>query len=127
VKRGFTFIEVLVSLALVSFLGAGLAGMMIQSLASKGRADRTAAMTALAIEKLELLKSLRPDDEALSEGRVEEVARCGTSPLSYRRAWTVEDAGAGTKRVEIVVFPEGIPAKPLRAVLYLSPALGFRP
>jgi prepilin-type N-terminal cleavage/methylation domain-containing protein len=126
-RRGFTFIEVLVGLALVSFLGAGLAGMMVQALAAKGRADRTAAMTALAVEKLELLKSLPAGDDALSAGRHEDASPCGISPLSFRRMWTVVDAAAGMKRVEIVVAPQAVPAKPFTAVLLISPALGFEP
>lgn len=126
-RKGFTFIEVLISLALVSFLGAGLAGMMIQSLAAKARADGKSAMTALAVEKLEILRSLPPDDDALREGRREEIVSSGTSPLRFRRTWTVEDADGGMKRVEITVAPEGISAKTFRAVLYLSPELGFRP
>jgi prepilin-type N-terminal cleavage/methylation domain-containing protein len=127
VKRGFTFIEVLVGLALVSFLGAGLAGMVTQALAAKARADRTEAMTALAVEKLEGFKSLDLDDDALVEGRYEDVARCGLSRLAFRRVWTVEDAGNGMKRVTIEVTPESSPAPPVRAALYLSPALGFQP
>ncbi|MBN2205769.1 MAG: type II secretion system protein [Candidatus Aminicenantes bacterium] len=128
-RRGFTFIEVLVSLAIVAFLSAGLAEMVIQALAAKARADRVAAMTALAVEKLELLKTLPPDDDALKEGRYEETARTGTSPLPYRLAWSIEDGGQGTLRIEISVAPEpaGIRAKPVRAVLYLSGALGFQP
>lgn len=129
VRRGFTFIEVLVSLAIVAFLSAGLAEMVIQALAAKARADRVAAMTALAIEKLERLASLPPDEDALTEGRHEEVARAGSSPLAYLRAWTVESEESGMKRVEITVSPRdpGLRAKPVRAVLLLSSALGFGP
>jgi prepilin-type N-terminal cleavage/methylation domain-containing protein len=126
-RRGFTFIEVVISLALVSFLAAGLARMLILAVAVTGRADRTSALTALAVEKLEVLKTLPAEDESLAEGDHEDVVQSGACPGPFRRSWRVETLEDGAKKIELVVSAPGAPPKTFRAVLFLAPELGFRP
>ena len=126
-RKGFTFIEVMISLALVSFLATGLARMIIQALTAKGRADRNFALTALAADKIELLKTLPIEDESLSEGEYEEVVKSGTCPARFRRTWNIADLEVGSKRIEIAVTLDPPTIKTFRTVLFLSPELGFRP
>jgi len=116
-----------ISLALVSFLAAGLARMLIQAAAAAGRADRTSALTALAVEKLEVLKTLSVEDESLAKGDHEDIARSGACPGPFRRTWRVESLEDGAKKIELAVFAPGAPPKTFRTVLFLSPELGFRP
>jgi prepilin-type N-terminal cleavage/methylation domain-containing protein len=126
-RKGFTFVEVLVSLALVSFLAAGLAGMIVQAVTAKGRADQNFAMTALAVDKLESFKALPLEDESLKEGAYQDVGQAGICPVRFHRTWNIEDLEDGSKRIELSVAPDRASTKTFRAVLFLSPELGFRP
>jgi len=124
-QRGFTLVEVLVSLALVFILITGTAQLTIHSLLVKRRADCNLRTAELAFSKLEYLKSLPYESDELKEGFQMESVR-GEGPLeTFWREWRIQDVSSSLKRVEIEIFSENYPQKKLRMVLFLSRALGF--
>jgi prepilin-type N-terminal cleavage/methylation domain-containing protein len=124
-QRGFTLVEVLVSLALVFILITGTAQLTIHSLLIKRRADCNLRTAELASSKLEYLKSLPYESDELKEGfRMESVRGEGLLETFWRE-WRIQDISSSMKSVEIEIFSENYPQKKLRMVLLISKDLGF--
>lgn len=123
-RRGFGFLEVLLAMALISFLLAGTAELVIRSISLKKKAEVNLQLTALVLSKLECLKSLPYDSSALQAASYSETLR-GAFPGVYLGEWTIEDISANMKRIGLMVYPENDPEKTLRIGLFLSKELGF--
>ena len=122
--RGFTLIEVLVSLTLVAILVSGAAELISLSLLLKRKADAHAAAARLVAEKLEGLRALPFDDDRLRAGaNTETVAAAGEG--TYVREWVIDDLSADTKRIGVHVRSDNRTIA--RAVLLVSRDLGFSP
>jgi prepilin-type N-terminal cleavage/methylation domain-containing protein len=122
--RGFTLIEVLVSLTLVAILVAGAAELISLSLLLKRKADAHAAAARLIAEKLEGLRALPFDDDGLRAGaNMETMAAAGEG--AYVREWVIDDLSTDTKRIGVHVKSDGRTIA--RAVLLVSRDLGFAP
>ncbi len=124
-SRGFTLIEVLVSLALVAILVTGAAELISLSLLLKRRADAHAGAARLVAEKLEGLRSLPFDDERLRPGANMETVAAAAGEGAYVLEWVIDDLSAGTKRIGIRVKGKGRTIA--RAALIVSRNLGFGP
>lgn len=124
-RRGFTLIEVLVSLTLVTILVAGAAELISLSLLLKKRADAHAGAARLAAEKLEGLRSLPFDDDGLRAGANTETVAAAAGEGAYVREWVIEDLSADTKRIGVYIRSEGRTLA--RAALLVSRSLGFGP
>lgn len=123
-KRGFSLIELLVGLGLILFLVLATAELILFSTRAKGEAEAAQAAFGLVAEKLEELRSLRPEDPGLEPGaRAEAVTPPGEERL-FLRTWTVEPLPAGLRRVEVEVTAEA-GGRGAAMVLYLSSEAGW--
>ena len=82
-NRGFTLVEVLVALALLTVGLLAAARVLTASAATNGTARMTTQATTLAMEKMEQLRALSIDDPALQPSAPEALA--GT----FVRSWSV--------------------------------------
>ncbi len=123
-RRGFSFIEVLLAMALISFLLSGTAELVIRSISLKKKAEVNLQMVALVSSKLECLKSLPYESGELQAASYNEILE-GRFPEVYLREWMIEDISSNMKRIELTVYPENHPEKTLRISLFLSRELGF--
>lgn len=122
--KGFSFIEVLLAMAIISFLIAGTAELLIRASTLKRHGDSNLYMTGMASSKLESLKSSAYESAELqadSSGEIIEDSRRET----YRREWTVEDISPDMKRITVKVYSESHPERAVRIGLLISRALGF--
>ncbi len=123
-KRGFSLVELLVGLGLVLFLVLATAELVLLSMRAKSQAEAAQAAFGLVAEKIEELRSLRPDDPGLEPGaRAEAVSPPGEARL-FLRKWTVETLPAGLKRVEVEVAAEA-GGRGAAMVIYLCREAGF--
>ncbi len=84
-ERGFTLIEVLVALTILSFGLLAIASMQITAIQTTGGAKTISTGVAWAEDKLELLTSLGYDNLSLNPGAHDE----GDTPEIYKITWTV--------------------------------------
>jgi prepilin-type N-terminal cleavage/methylation domain-containing protein len=124
-RRGFTLIEVLVSLTLIAILVAGAAELICLSLLLKRKADAHASAARLVAEKLEGLRSLPFDDDGLRAGANTETVAAAAGEGAYVREWVIEDLSTTTKRLGVHIMSDGRTLA--RAVLLVSRDLGFGP
>ncbi len=124
-RRGFTLIEILVALLTATILSAGAAELISLSLALKRKADVHAAAARLVIEKLEDLRWLPFDDEALLPDARTEAVPAADGEGAFLREWAVDDVSARMKRVSVRVASRGRTVA--RTVLLISRELGFGP
>jgi prepilin-type N-terminal cleavage/methylation domain-containing protein len=123
-RQGFSFIEVLIAMALISFLLAGTAELVIRSLALERKADVNLKMAGLVQAKLEGLKSLPYESGELQADSYNEMVE-ESSEETFLREWTIEDTSSNMKRIGLAVCPESHPEKMFRISLFLSKDLGF--
>jgi len=123
-RGGFSFIEVLLAMALISFLLSGTAELVIRSISLKKKAEINLQLAALVSSKLECLKSLPYESAELQAASYNEILE-GRFPEVYLREWMIEDISSNMKRIELTVYPENHPEKTLRISLFLSRELGF--
>jgi len=90
-QSGFSLIEVLEAMALVSFLLAGMGELLLHSLQAKRKTDTRFELTALLSAKLESLKTLPYDSAELQAGSdrldIAPEPRLGT----VREEWRIEN------------------------------------
>jgi prepilin-type N-terminal cleavage/methylation domain-containing protein len=124
-RRGFTLIEILVSLTLIAILVTGAAELISLSLLLKRKADAHAGAARLIAEKLEGLRALPFDDDGLRAGANMETVAAAAGEGAFVREWVIDDLSAGTKRIGVHVKSDGRTIA--RAVLIVSRDLGFGP
>lgn len=94
-QRGFTLIEVLVAITVMAIGLTGIATMGISTIKADTQSQGASVATALAREKLDQLRILRPNDADWvpgsnhSESGLEEDGSMGSGP--YTRTWVVEE------------------------------------
>jgi prepilin-type N-terminal cleavage/methylation domain-containing protein len=124
-KQGFSLVELLISLCLLTFLITATAQVIIHSFFVKRRVEINLKIAELASLKLEYLKSLPCKSDELKEGHRSELLKGDGSKERFIRAWRIQDISSSMKRVEIEVFSESYPQKKVRLVLFISRELGF--
>ena len=125
VNRGFTLIEALIALAVVSILILGTAQILAHALAVKKSVDEQTEACLLAAAKLEQLKA-RPFESAdLAAGNGSEEIKGGSVAAIFTREWRIEDVSDGLKRAEVAAFSLGRPWRKVRMALYLVRELEF--
>lgn len=126
-KRGYSLIEVLVSMALVLFLLVGTAELITLSIWAKRKGDVTAGLSRSFCGRVESLKSLAFGPEGLQAGDYAETVRDEAGGGLFLHEWTVEDFGERSKRVRLTVTPAGRPEARASLTLWISKDLGFAP
>lgn len=124
-RTGFSLIETLLAMAIVFFLLAGAAEMLCYSFLLKQKADRHRISADLISEKIEVLKSLDPEDEALTPGIHQETIEDKDSGRSFFLTWEVSEE-ENLKKIKLSLYPAPFGSRPpLRACWYRSGSLGF--
>lgn len=126
-RAGFSLIESLVALSLGLILAAGGAQVLTFSLQAKRKGDLSTALNQVLLERLESLKALPFDDEALSEGEHAHLVSSEPGSCRFEESWTVADEGDGMKRIALAVKAVGRPGPAVTAVLLICRELGFAP
>ena len=98
-KKGFSLIELLISMALIFFLLAGMAQLIILSCAAKKKAEFHLTAASLACAKLEYLKSLPFESPELEAGHHEESVKDSLSEEVLLREWKVLDLTKDMKKI----------------------------
>jgi len=124
-KQGFSLVELLISLCLLTFLITATAQVIIHSLFVQRRVEINLKIAELASLKLEYLKSLSFESDELKEGHRSELLKGDGSKERFIRAWGIQDISSSMKRIEIEVFSKSYPQKKVRLVLFISRELGF--
>jgi prepilin-type N-terminal cleavage/methylation domain-containing protein len=123
--RGFTLIETLIALALVSFLVAGTAELIGLALLTKRKAEAHIEATRIFQDKLERLRILPFDHPDLEPGGHGESIASENGEGMFTCEWIIEELPGELKRIAITVSgPAGTTAE---AVLLISARLGFGP
>jgi prepilin-type N-terminal cleavage/methylation domain-containing protein len=126
-ERGFSLIEVLVSMTLALVLLVGTAELVTLSIWAKRKGDTTSGLTQSLIARLEGLKSLCFGSGGLLPGDYSETVRDGAGRGVFLHEWTAEDIGERMTRVRIRVSPAGRPQSGASAILWISKDVGFSP
>jgi len=126
-ERGFSLIEVLVSMALALLLLVGTAELVTLSIWAKRKGDTTAALAQGLSARVDGLRSLASSPGGLLLGNHSETVRDGAGRGLYLHEWTVEEAGPRMLRLRVRVSPAGRPGAAASIILYISKDLGFRP
>jgi prepilin-type N-terminal cleavage/methylation domain-containing protein len=122
--RGFTLIEVLLAMALVSFILLGTAELLVRAQQLSREADARIWMTDILAATFEGLKSRPFDGPDLDPGDVRtSLDRAGQKRIVLERR--VEAVSADMKRIELVLYADEAQQRGIRAVLYVSRFLGF--
>lgn len=122
---GFSLVETLVAMAIVFFLLAGLAQVLCYSFLLKQKADLHRLSADLISRKVEVLKSLEPEDEALSPGVHQETVQDKNSGRYFFLTWEVIEE-EGLRKVQLSLFPAPFGSRPpVRVSWYRSETLGF--
>jgi prepilin-type N-terminal cleavage/methylation domain-containing protein len=123
-RRGFTLIEVLLAMALVSFVLFGTAELLVRAQQLSREADARIRMTDILVATLEGLKSRPFDGSDLNAGDVRtSLESAGQKPLILERR--IEAVSADLKRIELILYADEARQRGIRAVLYISRFLGF--
>lgn len=124
-KKGFSFIECLVSFSIVTFLILGTSQLLLHSLIVQKRSNFNAASAQLTISKLEYFKSLPFDSSELSEGSQTKNIKEKNSRAIFQMKWKIQDISQSLKKIEFECFSETCPEKKTHLVLFISKKLGF--
>ncbi len=124
-NRGFTLVEFLISLTLVTLLLTGTVQLTIYSLLVKRNADLNLKITEHASSLFEHFKSFPYESEELKEGQVAETIKEEGSFETFIRKWKIEEISPHLKEIELEVTSEKYSQKKIRLVLYISRELGF--
>ena len=116
-ERGFSLIEVLIALALVSILILGAAELVILSIRIKMKADGNLEMTDLASSRL--------DESKAAAGTAEAFAVVGRRQAPYRGSWESSGAEGTILRFGFEIYPELEPEAVLALTILFSKDLGF--
>jgi prepilin-type N-terminal cleavage/methylation domain-containing protein len=105
-NRGFTLVEFLVSLTLVTFLLTGTVQLTIYSLLVKRNAELNFKIAEHASSLFEHFKSLPYESKELKEGLVAETIKEEDSFETFIRKWKIEEISPHLKEIELEVTSE---------------------
>ena len=95
-SHGFTLVEVLVAVVILSIALLALAGLMVQSTKNSSWGSHLTEAATLAQDRLERFRAVRPQTD-IPEGTNSD-AIIAPSGIRYTRTWTVTTNGANTLR-----------------------------
>ncbi len=124
-KQGFGLIEVLVSAALLLFIIAGVAQLLVVSLSAKTGADFAFAAARRATVTLEQDKSRPFDAPELQPGTSSPAVDDTVFPARLAATRRVEAVNAAMKRITVVISNKYSPRKKQTYCLMLCRELGF--
>ncbi|MBD3412921.1 MAG: prepilin-type N-terminal cleavage/methylation domain-containing protein [Candidatus Aminicenantes bacterium] len=123
--KGFSLIEVMISLFIFTLLVLGTFQTLIYSLAVQQRCQNRITSLELAANRMEKLKSLRFDHPKLNQSEQQEMIRPPGSNKTYRLMTSVQDISQNVKQIEISCSPQDRDQYQVSLVLYVCQELGF--
>ena len=114
--KGFTLLEVLVALIILSFALLALAGLMITTTKNNASGNYVTEAATFAQDKLEELRAVKVED--LIEGDTSDE-KGGSTGINYTRNWNVKTSGS-LKTITINVDWNDRTAHSIRLVSVLS-------
>ena len=96
-SKGFSLIEVLVALVILSVSLLALAGLMVQSTKNSSWGSHLTEAATLAQDRLERFRAVRPQTD-IAEGTHFDKFKSPWSGIEYTRTWTVATNGTNTIR-----------------------------
>jgi len=96
-SKGFSLIEVLIALVILSISLLALAGLMVQSTRNSSWGSHLTEAATLAQDRLERFRAVRPQTD-IPEGGPNNDQVTGSSGIVYTRTWTVTTNGTATAR-----------------------------
>jgi prepilin-type N-terminal cleavage/methylation domain-containing protein len=124
-KKGFSLIELLISMSLIFFLLTGMAQLIILSCATKKKAEFHLTAASLACSKLEHLKSLPFESPELEQGCHAESVKDSLSAEVLLREWRVLDLAEDMKKIVLKVSSPNNRKKEAAFVLLINRKLEF--
>jgi prepilin-type N-terminal cleavage/methylation domain-containing protein len=124
-KKGFSLIELLISMALIFFLLTGMAELLIFSCAAKKKADFHLTAASMACSKLEYLKSLPFESPELEQGRHVESINDNLSAEVFLQEWKVLDLTEDMKKIVLKISSPNNRNKEAAFILLISRKLEF--
>ncbi|MGQ9800040.1 MAG: hypothetical protein ACUVRL_00010 [Candidatus Saccharicenans sp.] len=113
-------------MAIAFFLLVGLAQMLCYSLLLKQKGDLYQVSADLISRKLELLKSLSPENEALTPGLHQETIHDSKSGRLFLLNWEVSQNQDDLKKIQLSLYPAPFGLRPpVKACWLKSESLGF--
>ena len=123
-KSGFSLVDFLIALTILTFLITATAQLIIHSFFIKRRAEINLNIAELAAEKFEYFKSLSFENDELKECEKCETLT-GKETGIYLRKWIIRNISTNLKRIEVEICPQEHPEKKAIFVLLLSRELDF--
>lgn len=123
-KSGFSLIEVLLTLFLLTTTLTGTIQLLAQAATLKNRADLQVQITTYLINRLEELKTFLPNNQG-GQGEQEEEVFDSISGETFLCHWRLIEEGAEAWRIEIEVIARDHQEKRTQATLWVTPLLGF--
>ncbi len=103
-KKGFSLIEVLVSMALVAIAMLGLAQLFVLSIVNNSQADRMTNAVFLVQQQIEQLRTFTYDELSLLPATLDELIDVNLdTTYDYRRITRVQPSGLAFE-VRVLVF-----------------------
>lgn len=124
-EKGFTLIEFLASLSIVTFLLLGTAQSIVFSLKADRRSSIKIWATELALAKIEELKSIPFDNPRMNNGSYNDTVENNHTKEEYRRNWTISDLSGIGKKIEIECRAINEDTILIKFVAIISEELGF--
>ena len=124
-RPGYSLIEVLWIMALVSFLLAGMGEILLRSFQAARSAEETAKKTAFLTAALEGLKTKSFASADLAPGEYGQTSELTPGGKEMHSEWKIEQPAPGLKKVEYGLYLLGDSGRAIRAALLISEALGF--
>jgi Tfp pilus assembly protein PilV len=122
--RGFSMIDLLVSMATTSLLILGMAQLMCHAILVKRKTDCAVRAVELASQKIEHLRAAAWSDDVQDTSQSEELEDARVNHTFYRK-WKIQEVSSDTKKIEMECFAINYPRKIARFMLILSTELGF--
>jgi len=124
-KKGFSLVELLISMALIFFLLTGMAQLIIHSCSAKKKAEFHLTAASLACSKLEYLKSLPFESPELEQGPHVESVKDSLSEEVFLREWKVLDLDEDMKKIVLRISAPNNRTKEAAFVLLINRKLEF--
>ena len=124
-KTGFTLIEFLVSLFVITFLLLGTAQIIVFSLKADRRSSIKIWATELALAKIEELKTIPFDNPQMNNGKYSDTVEVNHAKEVYQRKWTVSDLSGIGKKIEVECRAFNEDTILIKFVFFISEELGF--
>jgi type IV pilus modification protein PilV len=102
-KNGFSLLELLIALVILSIALLALAGLMTQSTKNSSWGSHLTEAATLAQDRLERFRAVRPQTD-IPEGTNNDQITGDKSKIVYTRTWTVATNGTSSLRTIVITI-----------------------